>query len=250
MASTVPPSPSRTVTPPLSAAASPPLLCLSTAPATFGAAGGAFARLVSEIRAQLSGGGGPLASRTGVAAAMRAFEDDGELSAASYFDSDRAYTRNLVAHEDGLFTLLLLCWTPGKASAIHDHPCANGCFMRVLDGAVVERRYTRCAESNSLSPAAVSEARAGAVMYIEDCEAVHSVGNADAAVRARTLHLYSPPFSTCAVWLQSSWPLDKPLRPSICFFSRFGVLCDDDDASASPLSAPPPAAAAAKDACV
>ena len=42
---------------------------------------------------------------------MRAFEDDGELSAASYFDSDRAYTRNLVAHEDGLFTLLLLCWT-------------------------------------------------------------------------------------------------------------------------------------------
>jgi cysteine dioxygenase len=237
-----PPSPSCAVaTPPLSAAASPPLLPLPASAATFGVAGGAFSRLVEELRAQLGGrGGGPLAARAGVSEALRAFEDDGdELAAASFFDPDRAYTRNLVAHEDGLFTLLLLCWTPGKASAIHDHPCAHGCFMRVLDGAVVERRFARKPESNSLSPAAVSEARAGAVLFIEDCEAVHSVGNADATVRARTLHLYAPPFTSCAVWLQSSWPLDKPLRPSVCFFSRFGVLCGNDDA-----------AAAAKDACV
>jgi hypothetical protein len=45
--------------------------------------------------------------------------------------------RNLIATDNETFTLMLLCWTPGKESPIHDHPC-EGCWMRVVQGCVRE----------------------------------------------------------------------------------------------------------------
>lgn len=56
------------------------------------------------------------------------------------FDSTRHYTRNLIATDNKTFTLLLLCWNPGRESPIHDHPC-DGCWLKVLEGSVRECRY-------------------------------------------------------------------------------------------------------------
>ena len=46
----------------------------------------------------------------------------GEWRKYALFDSSKHYTRNLIATDDETFTLLLLCWNPGKESPIHDHP--------------------------------------------------------------------------------------------------------------------------------
>jgi predicted metal-dependent enzyme (double-stranded beta helix superfamily) len=58
----------------------------------------------------------------------------------AHFDASRHYTRNLVATDGTTFTLLLLCWNPGRESPIHNHPC-KGCWMRVAEGCVQEQRY-------------------------------------------------------------------------------------------------------------
>ena len=41
----------------------------------------------------------------------------------AFWDADKLYTRNLVSTDGESYTLLLLCWNPGKESPIHDHPC-------------------------------------------------------------------------------------------------------------------------------
>jgi hypothetical protein len=58
----------------------------------------------------------------------------------TFWDSDKPYTRNLIALGGRDYTLLLLCWTAGKESKIHDHP-GEGCFMKVLRGCIRESRY-------------------------------------------------------------------------------------------------------------
>jgi len=64
------------------------------------------------------------------------------------------YTRNLVATDNETYTLLLLCWNPGKQSPIHDHPC-DGCWVRVCQGSVKETRYQLSTEDNSLQVTSV-----------------------------------------------------------------------------------------------
>ena len=49
-----------------------------------------------------------------------------EIDRYLFFDEERSYTRNLV-YTSSEFSLLLLCWTPGSESKIHNHPC-QGCF--------------------------------------------------------------------------------------------------------------------------
>ncbi|KAL7535306.1 hypothetical protein ACHAXR_008454 [Thalassiosira sp. AJA248-18] len=59
------------------------------------------------------------------------------------------YTRNLIATDNETFTLLLLCWNPGKCSPIHDHPC-DGCWLRVCQGQIQETRYEINTETDNL----------------------------------------------------------------------------------------------------
>ena len=68
--------------------------------------------------------------------------DPEELTRYTHLDDSKHYTRNLVATDNTNYTLLLLCWNPGKSSPIHDHPC-DGCWMQVLKGQVRECRYER-----------------------------------------------------------------------------------------------------------
>ncbi|KPI96664.1 PREDICTED: cysteine dioxygenase type 1 [Papilio xuthus] len=55
------------------------------------------------------------------------------------FDRFR-YTRNLVDAGNGAFNIMVLCWGPGHASAIHDHADSH-CFMKILSGSLEEVRY-------------------------------------------------------------------------------------------------------------
>jgi cysteine dioxygenase len=61
-------------------------------------------------------------------------------------DSSRAYTRNLVDKGNGRSNLLVLVWTPGKGSPIHDHADAH-CVMKVLQGRLQETLYEWPAEN-------------------------------------------------------------------------------------------------------
>ena len=67
----------------------------------------------------------------------------------AFFDDKKNYTRNLVATDGKTFTLVLLCWSPGRESPIHDHPC-DGCWLQILEGAIVESRYTKHIDSDEL----------------------------------------------------------------------------------------------------
>jgi hypothetical protein len=58
----------------------------------------------------------------------------------AHFDPSRHYTRNLIATDYTSYTLMLLCWNPGRESPIHNHPC-NGCWLKVLQGSIKETRY-------------------------------------------------------------------------------------------------------------
>jgi cysteine dioxygenase len=55
------------------------------------------------------------------------------------FDPSR-YTRNLV-FRNAHFELLILCWSPGSASPVHDHGGAQ-CFMKVYSGSLRVEEFT------------------------------------------------------------------------------------------------------------
>jgi len=57
-----------------------------------------------------------------------------------YQEPSKNYTRNLISTDNQTYTLLALCWNPGKYSPIHDHPC-DGCWMSICEGCIHEVRY-------------------------------------------------------------------------------------------------------------
>merc|ERR1712146_154920 len=67
---------------------------------------------------------------------------DNDFEKYTFFDENKLYTRNLVATDNENYTLLLLCWTPGRESMIHDHP-TDGCWMRCVTGNVIETLYEK-----------------------------------------------------------------------------------------------------------
>lgn len=185
----------------------------------------------------------------------------GELSRYAHFSNSKKYTRNLIA-SDSNFTLMLLCWTPGKESPIHDHPC-EGCWMRVCTGRIRETVYQRHASTNSLSELKSREGNAGDVLYVDDSIGYHKVGSEVVYNKVKkeeghgedvyqitedadgqplqegasiTLHLYSPPFLSCSVWLSEDAALDSPCKPTITYHSEFGVKLFEDETKPNALT--------------
>ena len=68
--------------------------------------------------------------------------DPEDFEKYAHYDPSRNYTRNLVATDGLSYTLLFLCWNPGRESPIHDHPC-DGCWMRVCEGTIEECRFVK-----------------------------------------------------------------------------------------------------------
>ena len=159
------------------------------------------------------------------------------------FDLKKNYTRNLIATDNETFTLMILCWTPGKESPIHDHPC-RGCWMLTLDGSVKETRYT-IADNKQISTAeeisdkkfvskGYSVYQPGDVIYIDDSIGLHNIGATDSLRKPRlsekggaiTLHLYFPPFKSCRAWLDENNP-SKVIYPKMCYYSEYGKIINN-----------------------
>lgn len=146
-----------------------------------------------------------------------------EWNQYAFADYTRAYTRNLVDRGNGKSNLLILVWTPGKASPIHDHANAH-CVMKILKGQLTETVYgwpcqrasnpTSCAtapsslypstehtcslRSEELEPAALCVNRLTTyekeqVTYMSDRLGLHRIQNPSDSKVAVSLHLYTPP---------------------------------------------------------
>lgn len=157
--------------------------------------------------------------------AMEAYpSNEREWSKYAFADHSRAYTRNLVDRGNGKSNLLILVWTPGKASPIHDHANAH-CVMKILKGRLTETIYgwpcqsagrpTECATAPSslypstqhtcslsaenggeLEPAALCVRRSTTytkegVTYMSDRLGLHRIQNSDEREVAVSLHLYT-----------------------------------------------------------
>lgn len=122
------------------------------------------------------------------------------------FCPDR-YTRNLVGSNE-LFTMLVLCWSKGQHSPIHDHT-GSSCWVKLLEGELQETRYILPAEDapagsqgGGLSVVGVTSLSEGAqtTAYINDSLGLHRMGNPSDTRGCMTLHIYSPPFSTTRIF--------------------------------------------------
>jgi cysteine dioxygenase len=141
----------------------------------------------------------------------------------AHVDASRHYTRNLIATDHVSYTLLLLCWNPGQESPIHDHPC-DGCWMEVLQGQIQECRYRTSVKDDGTTKLECTQDKTfdedGGIVFIEDSLGLHKVGN-PGTQPAVTMHVYSPPFQSCKIWLDES---KKPSKSSICNYSEYGRL--------------------------
>jgi len=95
----------------------------------------------------------------------------------------------------GLFNLLLLVWTPGKASPVHDHADSH-CLMKVLKGCLREKRYNFPKSPEPKAPLVqTSDLKFGLneVSYMSDQLGLHEISNTSLTDYAVSLHLYFPP---------------------------------------------------------
>ncbi|TYZ63257.1 hypothetical protein PybrP1_009448 [[Pythium] brassicae (nom. inval.)] len=144
-----------------------------------------------------------------------------ELERFAYADTSKNYTRNLIATDNEAYALLLIVWNRGKYSPIHDHPC-DGCWVKVIAGAVNEVRYQN--QGGKLAETSNITLRAG-VTYMDDSLGLHKIGNPSESADAVTLHLYSPPYDKCRVWLDTE-SADTSSVAHAYYFSEFGERAD------------------------
>ncbi|GKY96518.1 hypothetical protein MPSEU_000611400 [Mayamaea pseudoterrestris] len=135
----------------------------------------------------------------------------------AHFDPLKPYTRNLVASDGKTYTLLVLCWN--GESPIHDHPC-DGCWARVLQGSVRECRYQKVDGSDKLLCTQETVMEEGEVMFMEDSMGYHKIGCTDLKQPSVTLHLYTPPYQSCKIFLNGT---RKSSEATVCFYSINGV---------------------------
>ncbi|KAI8971913.1 RmlC-like cupin domain-containing protein [Mycotypha africana] len=102
-----------------------------------------------------------------------------DWSQYTLFDHSRAYTRNLIDDGNGKFNLMILAWSKGQQSPIHDH-AGSHCVMKILDGELQETLFNWPEEATAATAAsaAVHEASVAstaiAVTANDITEAVHS----------------------------------------------------------------------------
>ncbi|KAF2403644.1 cysteine dioxygenase [Trichodelitschia bisporula] len=135
---------------------------------------------------------------------MRAYaSNEEEWKRYALEDRSRNYTRNLVDKGNGKSNLLILVWSPGRGSLVHDHSGAH-CVMKVLKGNLKETLYDfpdqKLVQKGTPSPPVVKKETIfdeNEVTYISDTIGLHRISNPDPNEVAVSLHLYTPPIPTC-----------------------------------------------------
>ncbi|KAK0129428.1 Cysteine dioxygenase [Cadophora gregata f. sp. sojae] len=120
----------------------------------------------------------------------------------AHANPSKQYTRNLITSVPGIFNLLLLVWTPGMRSPIHDHADSH-CLMKVLRGTLRERRFefpvgeggggVVGGREEGLKEIARLDFAENKVAYISDKIGLHEIMNPSEREYAVSLHLYTPP---------------------------------------------------------
>lgn len=128
-----------------------------------------------------------------------------EASLAPYLTWDRQhYTRNLIDKTD-LYELMAICWEVGQGSSVHNHR-GQKCWMAAAVGKLlVENFHVEYQDMEAgkcrLRASNTVELTAANPCAVDPQEPVHRVVNPrEASQRAVTLHVYSRPFDTCAVY--------------------------------------------------
>jgi cysteine dioxygenase len=129
------------------------------------------------------------------------------------------YTRNLISTTDK-FNLILLCWSEGNASSIHDHTDSE-CIMKALKGTVKETRYAWPTKKRTkMTETGVTEGREGDVIWINDDMGLHRVENPSLTDKMATLHFYWPPINECLIFDEDT---SKARKVKMTFTSVKGV---------------------------
>jgi len=151
---------------------------------------------------------------------------DSEWQKYAFADLSRGYTRNLVDEGNGKSNLLVLVWTPGKGSPIHDHADAH-CLMKVLKGSLKETRFTF--PQDSTAPKVIKETlyKENEVTYMADELGLHRISNTDPNSIAVSLHLYTPPNAAkegCHIFDENTGKRSHVTQSN--FYSVFGCKAD------------------------
>lgn len=152
-----------------------------------------FRGLVESLSTTLRTTNPPCLSR--LRALLQAYNSNSlEWSNFVQVEATKQYTRNLVYEVPNLFNLLLLAWTPGKASPIHDHSNSH-CLMKILKGNLRERRYEIPHPGSHGPLVQTSDLNYGLnrVAYMSDKLGIHEISNQSKSEYAVSLHLYFPP---------------------------------------------------------
>ncbi|MCJ1357272.1 MAG: Cysteine dioxygenase [Icmadophila ericetorum] len=163
----------------------------------------AFQRLVHDLSATLGPSSGLDSAEvdpTDLKLLMRLYQShENDWLQYAFGDPSRTYTRNLVDEGNGKSNLLVLVWTPGRGSPIHDHANSH-CVMKILRGALKETLYDwPDAKSRSggtsvpLKPKKETIYQENEVTYMSDQLGLHKITNPDPDNYAVSLHLYTPP---------------------------------------------------------
>lgn len=111
-----------------------------------------------------------------------------------HFEPD-GYSRNLIRRGPG-YEALLLCWSPGQRSPIHDH-VGSSCGLIVLKGEAVEQVYEHDGKDH-LVPTVVHRYKPGKVCGTQDAD-IHEIIN-DSDDDLITLHIYTPPLGAINIY--------------------------------------------------
>ena len=90
--------------------------------------------------------------------------------------------------------------------------------MRILQGSINEKRYI--CQNDSLVCTSDLTFSTGEETFIEDKLGYHKVGNAGNEL-AISMHLYSPPFEQCRIWMDEG-DGRKSSTSCMCNFSEYG----------------------------
>ncbi|KAE8451863.1 Cysteine dioxygenase [Mollisiaceae sp. DMI_Dod_QoI] len=156
-----------------------------------------FHRLVADLSRILGPSSGLDSEDVDVEELQRLMENyvsvEADWSKYALADFTQGYTRNLVDEGNGKSNLLVLVWSPGKGSPIHDHADAH-CLMKVLKGSLKETRFNF--PRNNATPLEVIKEtlyHSNQVTYMADELGLHKISNPDPENVAVSLHLYTPP---------------------------------------------------------
>ncbi len=114
--------------------------------------------------------------------------------------SDKAYTRNCIVENDK-FELILLCWSVGQKTPIHNHG-GEECWVKVIEGDIKELIY-KTDDLGKLSVVKSSISTTNDISYMIDFMGYHSLENLSNK-RSMSLHLYAKPIRNCDVFDEDS----------------------------------------------